>query len=107
MARPASNEVAELSNDVSQQMKVLRDDIANLTATVAEYGKAQGNQLKAVAAQKAAGVAAAGAGTAHAVRVQADKTYADAEAAVRANPGTAIGIAAGLGFLVGFLASRR
>lgn len=107
MAQSAKNNVSELNTDVAKQMAILRDDIANLTATVAEYGKAQGALLKSTAAEKAAEVADAGTATAETVKKKATKTYLDAEDAVRANPGTAIGIAAGIGFLVGMMTARR
>ena len=107
MVQSAKNNVAELSGDVNQQMAVLRDDIANLTAAVADYGKAQGLHLKSAAAQKAADVAHSGAETAAAVKHKAEVAYSDAETAVRANPAAAVGIAAGLGFLVGMMATRR
>jgi len=107
MAQASKNNVSELNTDVTQQMAILREDIANLTATVAEYGKAQGAALKSTAAHKAADLAETGAATAEALKAQAGKTYSGAEGAVRANPATAVGIAAGVGFLVGMLTARR
>lgn len=106
MAQAAKSNVEELNVDVSKQMAVLRDDIANLTATVAEYGKAQGMALKATAAQKAVGIAESGAQTAQSLKAAAEKTYSSTEDAVRANPAAAVGIAAGVGFLVGLMARR-
>ncbi|MGB3246203.1 MAG: DUF883 domain-containing protein [Sulfitobacter sp.] len=107
MAQTSKNNVSELNTDVTKQMAILRDDIANLTATVAEYGKAQGALIKANATDKAAGIAESGAAVAGELKAKAEKTYADTEDAVRANPGTAIGIAAGIGFLVGMMTARR
>tara|TARA_R110002051_G_scaffold1008_1_gene4874 strand:- start:7204 stop:7527 length:324 start_codon:yes stop_codon:yes gene_type:complete len=107
MVQTVKSSAAELSADVNDQMAVLREDIANLTAAVGNYGKAQGLQLKSVAQQKAANVAQSGAETAAAVRKSAEIAYSDAESAVRANPAAAVGIAAGLGFLVGMIATRR
>lgn len=107
MAQTAKSNVSELNTDLSAQIAVLKDDIATLTATVAEYGKAQGMHLKTAAADKAADVAASGAATAQALKATAEKTYADTEDAVRANPAAAMGIAAGIGFLVGMLTARR
>lgn len=106
MAQTAKSNVEELNVDVAKQMAILRDDIANLTATVAEYGKAQGVALKATAAQKAADVAESGAQTAQSLKTAAEKTYASTEDAVRENPAAAVGIAAGIGFLVGLMARR-
>lgn len=107
MAQAEKNNVSELNTDVAKQMAVLREDISALTATVAEYGKAQGALLKSTAADKAAGLANSGVAAADAVKAQAGKSYSDAEDAVRANPGAAIGIAAGIGFLVGMISARR
>lgn len=107
MVQSVKNSAAELSSDVNQQMAVLREDIANLTAAVANYGKAQGLELKAAATQKAADLAQSGAQTAASVRKNAEVAYSDAESAVRANPAAAVGVAAGLGFLVGMIATRR
>ena len=107
MAQATKANVAELNNDVTKQMKVLREDVAKLTEVVAEYGKARGRDLTSEAANKAADVAQAGKETAKAVQAKAQNGYADAEDAVRQNPAAAVGIAAGLGFLVGLIASRR
>ncbi|WP_417587777.1 glycine zipper domain-containing protein [Pararhodobacter oceanensis] len=107
MAQTSKSNVSELNSDVAQQMAVLREDIAALTATVTEYGKAQGEALKASAGAKAAGLAETGANAAGALKAQAEKSYSDAEEAVRGNPAAAVGIAAGVGFLVGMLTARR
>lgn len=107
MAQVDKSNVSELNTDLSTQVAVLRDDIATLTAIVAGYGKAQADQLQSAAAEKAAGLAKAGANAAHSAKATAEVAYSDAEDAIRANPATAVGIAAGLGFLVGLLTSRR
>lgn len=107
MAQSTKSNVAELNTDVSKQMAVLRDDIASLAATVAEYGKTQGDIIKASATSKANDMAETGTAAADALKEKASKTYTDAEDAVRANPGAAIGIAAGVGFLVGMMSARR
>lgn len=107
MPQAAKNNVSELNADVAKQMAVLREDIANLSATVAEYGKAQGALVKSSAVQTAENVAERGAATAEVAKAKALKTYSGAEEAVRSNPATAVGIAAGFGFLVGMMSARR
>lgn len=106
MAHTVKRNVEDLNVGVAEQMAILRDDVANLTATVAEYGKAQGMALKATAAQQAAGFAVSGAQTAQSLKTAAEKAYDNSEDLVRANPVAAIWIAAGVGFLIGMMARR-
>ncbi len=108
MTQAASkNNVSDLNSDVSKQMAVLREDIAKLTSIVADFGKAQSAKVKSDAVHKANEIAETGKSAAHSLQETAQTTYADAEESVRQNPAAAIGIAAGAGFLVGILASRR
>ena len=99
--------VAELNTDLSKQVAVLREDIANLTAIVSDYSKAQSAQLKTRIGEKAADLAETGTLAAQAVKATAKVAYSDAENNIRENPGLAVGIAAGLGFLVGLMTTRR
>lgn len=107
MSQVDKTNVAELNADLSKQVAVLREDIANLTAIVGDYSKAQAGQLKSVAADKANELAKAGAHAANSAKATAEVAYSETEDAIRANPASAIGIAAGLGFLVGMLTARR
>jgi ElaB/YqjD/DUF883 family membrane-anchored ribosome-binding protein len=107
MSQSNKNTASDLSDDVSLQMAVLREDIANLTAAVASYGKAQGSQLKSAATGKAMQAAQVGSATAAALKEKADVAYSDAEDAIRTNPTAAVGIAVGIGFLIGMIATRR
>ena len=107
MAQAEKTNVTELNTDLATQMAVLREDIAALTAVVSDYGKAQGAELKSMVANKAAALADTGATAAKSAQATAKAAYSDAEEAIRDNPTSAVGIAAGLGFLVGILLSRR
>lgn len=109
MANTATKPKKETTDqdDVKLELEILREDIARLTKTVADYGKSQGNHLKAVAKGHAKDAQAKGQEAADRVVRKAEDTYHDAEAAIRENPGAAVGIAAGLGFLVGMLMTRR
>ena len=107
MAQTAKSNVSELNHDVSKQVQILREDVAKLTETMAEYGKARGLAMKEEAAAKASDLAASGKETAKAAQSKVQDTYSGAEDAVRQNPAAAVGIAAGIGFLVGMLATRR
>lgn len=107
MSQADKSNIAELNTDLSKQVAVLRDDIANLTAIVAEYSKAQGGHLRSMASEKASNLVDTGATAANAAKSSAKVAYSDAEDAIRNNPASAVGIAVGLGFLVGLLTSRR
>lgn len=107
MSQNEKSNVAELNSDLSRQVAVLREDIANLTAIVAEYSKAQGGQIKAIVADKAADLAESSAKAANSAKATAKVAYSEAEESIRSNPASAVGIAAGLGFLVGLMTSRR
>jgi ElaB/YqjD/DUF883 family membrane-anchored ribosome-binding protein len=107
MAHPSKSNVSERNDDVNHQLTVLREDIANLAAALAEYGKAQGQSLKAAATEKATDTAEAGTEAMQRARAKAEVAYSDAETGIRENPVAAVGIAAGLGFLVGMIATRR
>jgi ElaB/YqjD/DUF883 family membrane-anchored ribosome-binding protein len=107
MAHVEKSNVSELNTDLVKQVAVLREDIASLMATVAEYSKAQSAQMKSKVEEKAAHLAESGASAAQAAKATAKVAYSDAEDTIRENPAAAVGIAAGLGFLVGLLTSRR
>lgn len=101
------NGAAQASADLEKQIKTLKDDVASLTATLAEYGRAQKAYLGESAQETVHGLTEAGAETAEAARRSALEAYAGAEKTIRANPTTSVGIAIGAGFLAGLLAARR
>ena len=106
MALEKSN-VAELNTDLSKQVSILREDVAALTKVMGDYTKAQAHDLRVKATDKASELAESGAAAALAAKATAQVAYSSAEDKIRQNPTSAVGIAAGLGFLVGFLTSRR
>lgn len=112
-AKNTSNSVTEVTekepkiSDLATQLKVLKDDIASLTRTVKEVGKSEAN--RAVELAKAKGVEAKEKGEEKAadVRALAESYGREAGLMVREQPATALGIAAGVGFILGFLMSNR
>ncbi|MSU89043.1 DUF883 family protein [Rhodobacteraceae bacterium 2CG4] len=93
--------------DLQEQIATLRDDMAALTRTLGEYGKARAEDLSTHARDQALRAAAMGeAGLAEAQR-QATDAYSQVEVKVRENPATAVGMAAAFGFLVGLVTGRR
>ncbi len=93
--------------DLNEQISILRDDISALTGTIADLTKAQANQLTGAAAQQAEAARQKGVETAALVANQAKDVQTQAQEFVDARPGTALGIAAGLGFLVGMMSARK
>ncbi|WP_434289623.1 DUF883 family protein [Celeribacter sp. SCSIO 80788] len=108
MTRAQTNgAVEQTSADLSAQIETLKADVAALTSTFADYARAQKEHLGATAEDTYEAAKQKGAETAHQARQQARDAYAGAEKAVRDNPAASVGIAAGVGFLVGLLTARR
>ena len=97
--------------DLSAQLEILKNDIAVLTSTMGAYGKAKAAEARDTANSKASEIrdsAQARAEELSAAGIEKTKeAHKHAEDFVRTQPGTAIGIAAGVGFLVGLLTARR
>lgn len=86
--------------DLSNQIEVLKADISGLTSTIANYTKAKSAEASATAKVKAREAVDAG----HEKVLEAQL---HAEDFVRTQPATALGLAAGLGFLIGMFTARR
>lgn len=87
-------------DDLSDQISVLKNDIAALTNTLGAYGKAKTSDATKSAKHTVDELATAG-------RAKALETQEQAEEFIRTQPATALGIAAGVGFLVGLVTARR
>lgn len=86
--------------DLSVQLQVLKDDIASLTSTVGSYSQGKAAEARDTAQQKASELSSS-------AQARAKETQKQAEDFIRTQPATAIGIAAGAGFLIGLLTARR
>lgn len=87
-------------SDLADQVSILKDDIANLTSALTEFGKAKTNEAAKTAQQKTTELAEAS-------QAKALEAQAQAHEFVKAQPATALGLAALAGFAFGFLTSRR
>ena len=95
------------STDVMEQMAILRDDLNSITVTLGELAQAKGADLTHAAQgriNEAKQKATEGVETA---RAQAAHLNDQANDFVRTQPAAALGIAAGLGFLIGMLSTRK
>lgn len=87
-------------DDLTQQISVLKSDIADLAGQLKSFGHSKTSDAADTAKSAARTAARNGAEKVHQTQKQATEF-------VQNQPGTALGIAAGIGFLVGFLTSRR
>ncbi|WP_299672646.1 DUF883 domain-containing protein [uncultured Roseobacter sp.] len=117
MAQARTNGKADVT-DVTAQIDTIKQDIAALTALMTEVAQDKKDEAKERAASKAAAFKASAAETMDSaqvrakdagekVRSEAEAAYHKAEESVRQQPAMAVGIAAGIGFLVGSLVARR
>lgn len=95
------------ADDVRDQLAALQADVAELTKTVTSYGKARGEEARASVSQTAAELRQRADTLRSDAEAQLRQGYAQAETAVRDNPAAAVGIAAGIGFVLGLMSSRR
>lgn len=86
--------------DLSIQIAILKDDIAALTGSMGDFSKSKAREATEQAKSAAYSYAEAG-------KDRASEAQQSAEAFVRTQPATAMGIAAGVGFLVGLITARR
>jgi ElaB/YqjD/DUF883 family membrane-anchored ribosome-binding protein len=95
--------LAELQN----QIEILKNDIQGLSRTLGEVGRAETYRLAEAAKAKGAAVKSASEEQLEHLRATAEGYGRDASTFVREQPGTALGFAAGFGFLIGFLMRNR
>ncbi len=93
--------------DLNRQLEALRDDVAAIAETLKALGLAQGKAAADGVRGKAEEARAAGEAQAEALRRSLEAILAEADTAARQKPVTAMGIAAGFGFLIGLLLARR
>jgi ElaB/YqjD/DUF883 family membrane-anchored ribosome-binding protein len=100
-AQNAANSAKDVSiDDLSAQLELLKADIAELTSTMGDYARSKKDKTQASAKRAVDDLAETG-------REKALETQLQAEEFIRTQPATALGIAAGIGFLVGLVTARR
>nr|WP_319250013.1 DUF883 domain-containing protein [uncultured Celeribacter sp.] len=107
MARTTAAQTDVTTADLQAQIATLKEDISALTKTMADYGTAQGKAARTQAQEALEEARAKGAEQAAALQKTAVESYGQVEDKVRENPSASVGIAAGIGFLVGLVAARR
>lgn len=102
-----SKKDAPTVDDLSAQLETLRADVSQLTSLLGDYGRDRADQAGKSAKQRVADLRSRAEDDAERLRARAGDLAHDAENFMHERPATAIGIAVGLGFLVGLAASRR
>lgn len=94
------------TEDLARQVEALKADISLLTESLGEYGRATGRHYKSEAQRRASGLRREAEVRADHLRHVAEDRYDEIEHYVQENPATALGIAAGIGLLVGLMTRR-
>lgn len=102
-----SNGTAKSYEDLSEQIATLRADLSGLTETIGKLGKAEKERLVSTVKARGDELKAAGEARYDEARAAAQGYLREGERYVQEQPGTALGIAAAVGFVVGFLMSGR
>ncbi len=109
MATKATNGRADTptAGDLTDQIEVIRKDLSALTQMMADLGKGTADAALDRAKTTAAGAQERVAAHAETARQHATEIQGQANDFIRNQPATALGIAAGIGFLIGMMGTRR
>lgn len=94
------------ANDIRSELDQLRSDISSLTKTVSSYGAAKANQYANLAADKKAELGQAHQEIMGTAKKELDHMEGELKSRIRDKPLQAIGIAAGIGFVLAVLTRR-
>jgi len=86
--------------DLSAQIETLKNDLSALTSSLSEYGVGKAAKAKETAQDRAESLKSAASDKALEAQLHTEEF-------VKTQPATALGLAAGLGFLVGLVTARR
>lgn len=106
---------AKIANDTPQdnvealaeQMRILRSDMAAITRTLGDLSVSTKDAAVRSAREKAADLRETGEEQLQHAQARAEELGQQAVDAVRKQPATAVGLAVGVGFLLGFLSGRK
>jgi ElaB/YqjD/DUF883 family membrane-anchored ribosome-binding protein len=93
--------------DLAAQLDALRADVRALAETLAQMGDSTSQSLRATLEQSFADLKAKGSATVAETEAKLEGTLDDAATYARQKPLQALGIAAGLGMVLGLLLGRR
>lgn len=93
--------------DLAKQIETLQKDLNSLTKTMTEMGKAKGDAAVSATREKLSDARHHMSDVAETARLHAMEMQGQANDFISKQPATALGVAAGLGFLVGMMTSRK
>lgn len=99
-----SNAEAE---QLSAQIEALKADISTISKTLVDMGSARGDAIATAATDNVAQLRQTGEKYLNDAQEKAGDIAHQSAEAVRQQPATAVGIAVGVGFLLGFLSGRK
>ncbi|MEO3415095.1 hypothetical protein AAFO92_10595 [Roseovarius sp. CAU 1744] len=106
-----SKTAAKISNSEAEQLadqiEALKADISSITQTLADMGSSRRDALASAASDNVAQLRSTGERYLKDAQTKAEDIAAQSADAVRKQPATAVGLAVGVGFLLGFLSGRK
>ncbi|MHA6326014.1 DUF883 family protein [Roseivivax sp. CAU 1753] len=103
----AKNATGDEAEALKAQLETLKADMASMTELMTELGMRKKDETLDAAKARYEALRRDGEKLYKEARVRADDAQDQAMEAIRRQPATAIGIAVGVGFLAGFLTSRK
>ncbi|MGB8624036.1 MAG: hypothetical protein WCD16_14575 [Paracoccaceae bacterium] len=95
------------AEQLAKDVEAIKADLQHLTESLGAYGRARGERVRDAAAAEAGAMRDYGAEHYAMIQRQMEEMSGSTADMVRRNPAASLGIAAGLGFLVGVLTSRK
>ncbi|WP_306113383.1 MULTISPECIES: YqjD family protein [unclassified Roseovarius] len=106
-SKSATKASASETEQLSAQIDALKDDIATISKTLVEMGSARRDAVVNDASEKVAHLKTSSEKRLQEMQGKAEEIANRTGDAVRNQPATAVGIAVGVGFLLGFLSGRK
>ena len=108
MAQAKSNSSPQDDIDqLSEQISDLKKDLADISKSLASLGSSSSEAAVEQARKTASELREAGERNLHRAQSQAAEMGHQANDAIRNHPSTAVGLAVGIGFLLGFITGRK
>ncbi|TCO69556.1 DUF883 family protein [Rhodovulum euryhalinum] len=102
-----SQKSSATDDDLGRQIEALKSDVSDISKTLAQMGAERRDETVDGVRRAASGLRARGADAADQISTGGMALGEEAADAVRRNPGSAMALAVGAGFIVGLMTGRR